>query len=945
MKKILLIALFCLCKMAFAQDKGTVTGIVTDKELNNEPLPFANVFIKGTSIGGTTDLDGKYVISVPVGKQTIVFSFVGYQTVEKAITVVANQTITINQLLGASKGVALDEVQINATVNKEKESALLLEQKKAVVIKESIGAQELAKKGVSDAAAAVSKISGVSKQEGSSNVYVRGLGDRYLNTTLNGLSLPSNDVSKKNIDLSLFPSDVIQSVSISKAYNSNFYGDFAAGNIDITSKEYKGKGFIEVELGSGANSRAVGKDDFQKTDGSGAFGFYGRYGNDPFAVVLSHGYNTRGTYTPINASFTVNAGKSYNFENDSRLSLFGTVSFSNNYEYREGPVVDFSNTFNRTYPNSREYEYSTQTTAMFNALYRINSRHKLKYTSLFLNSSSDQVGEYGIKGLGTNRDARNEEFFSGGSSFQKNIQFNQDLIFVNQLTGNHKFAGDDFDDEIKLDWGVGYNNVFAHEPDRKRVNLENYAFALDNDPSTNPVFLTNNIFDNHRYFQRIIDEELNSRVNLAYKTSEKLTLDFGYNGRVKLRNFQNQRYGYNFNDASRNVPITDVNNLDNIFNLNNTQFFRNETGKLYTIESFRPIPGFEDSNFVTLPGQLENTYDGELIVHAGYVSAVYKANDEWTFVPGIRLENIDQSINYDVINLGSNGINSERAVETFVLPSLNVKYAVTDNQNLRFNFSKTVSIPEFKEVAPFVYEGVNQRVGGNSDLLKDPSFSNVYNLDLKYEWFATRSELVSLSVFGKQIDDPVNLVVANDATGTQRYFRTGDKATVLGVELEAKKNLIINSDDETQLSAGFNFTYMNTDQDLKPLQGLFSASFDRSSDKLQGASDILVNANITYSPTQFKNYKPIATLVFSYFSDRIDALGSGQLGNIVEKSVPVLDLVWKNKIGKNWEANLSVKNILDPSIQRVREGTSFGDVILSDYQRGITAGISLKYKF
>ncbi|TCI84951.1 TonB-dependent receptor [Tenacibaculum sp. M341] len=945
MRKILLIALLLLCNLTFAQDKGTVTGTVTDKELNNEPLPFANVFIKGTSIGTTTDLDGKYTIAAPIGNQVLVFSFVGYKTIEKPISVVVGKAITINQVLGASGGEQLEEVQINATVNREKESALLLEQKKAAVIKESIGAQELAKKGVSDAAAAVSKISGVSKQEGSSNVYVRGLGDRYLNTTLNGLSLPSNNISKKNIDLSLFPSDIIQNVSISKAYNSIFYSDFAAGNIDITSKEYKGKGFVEVEIGGSANSRAIDRDDFQKTDGSGAFGFYGRYGHNPFAVVLSHGFTTRGTYAPINSSLTINAGKSFDFKDESRLSFFATASFSNKYEYREGPVVDFSNTFNRRYPNSREYEYATQSTAMLSALYKINGNHKLKFTSLFLNSSSDQVGEYGVLGLGTNRDARNESVFDGGSSFQKNIQFNQDLIFVNQITGKHKFSGNGFSDELKLDWGVGYNNVIAHEPDRKRINLENYAFALDNDPTTNPVFLTNNSFDNQRYFQKINDEELNSRINLTYKTSEKVSLNFGYNGRLKLRNFENQRYGYNFNDASRNI-LVDVNNLDAIFNIDNTQFFRNiSTGKLYTIESFRTLPGYEDSNFVTLPGLPENTYEGELQIHAGYISAVINANDKWTILPGIRLENVNQSINYDVINLGVNGIGGQNASETFVLPSLSVKYALNDDQNLRFNFSKTVSIPEFKEVAPFVYEGVSQRVGGNPDLLSDPSFSNVFNLDLKYEWFVTRSELVSLAVFGKQIDDPVNLVVANDATGTQRYFRTGDKATVVGIELETKKNIIVNSDEETQLSAGFNFTYMNTDQDLQAQQGLFSTGFDRTSDKLQGASDILINANVTYSPTQFDNYKPVASLVFSYFSDRIDALGSGQLGNIVEKSVPVLDLIWKNKIGKNWEANLTVKNLLDPSIQRVREGTSFGDVILSDYQRGITAGISLKYKF
>ncbi len=141
---------------------------------------------------------------------------------------------------------------------------------------------------------------------------------------------------------------------------------------------------------------------------------------------------------------------------------------------------------------------------------------------------------------------------------------------------------------------------------------------------------------------------------------------------------------------------------------------------------------------------------------------------------------------------------------------------------------------------------------------------------------------------------------------------------------------------------------MHTNQDLKEnISGLsrYSTTFNRDSDQLQGASSFLINANINYSPTSFKNYKPITSLVFSYFSDRIDALGAGQLGNIIEKGVPTLDFIWKNEIGDKWEINLKAKNLLDPSIKRVRENTSLGDVVLSKYKRGTNIGLGLKYKF
>ncbi|WP_430928156.1 TonB-dependent receptor [Polaribacter marinivivus] len=934
MKKILFIAFVALSQVLIAQNKGTLKGLLTDKETNNEPLPFANVVIKGTTIGATTDFDGKYSIKVPAGTHIVQFSFLGYKTVEKTFTITDGQTITINQVLAAEEGVALDDVVIKTTTSKEKKSALLLEQKKATVIKESIGAQELAEKGVSDAAGAVSKISGVSKQEGSSNVYVRGLGDRYLNTTLNGLSLPSNDVNKKNIDLSLFPSEVIQSVSISKAYSSEFYGDFAAGNVNITSKDYKGDGFFDVSVGTGVNTRAAGKN-FKKSEGTGHVGFYRRYEHNPFAVILSHGVDPENGAAPINLNIGLTGGKSWDFKDDSRLSLYGTASFQNSYQYREGPLVDYPNVFKIEYPNSQEFEYTTATTVMGNAIYKVNDEHKLKYFSMFLNSSSDMAGFYGTEGKGRNRDAFID---TDRGFFQQNIQFNQDLIFVNQLMGEHKFyTADEEDAKYTLTWGIGHNNVFAHEPDRRRFSFENYQFALDNDPNTKPSFFSNTVFDNQRYFQKIIDRETNSRINLAHIVSDKFTLNYGYNGRVKTRDFENIRYGYDF--LTPRLEVDDITNLDAVFNLQNF-------GRLYNTEVFNSLsPGnLPTTNF---PGANENTYTGELKVNAGYVSAVYNLNEKWSFVPGIRLEAFNQEINYDVININPNDPRFREATETFFLPSLNIKYALKENQNLRFTFSKSVSVPEFKEVAPFVYEAVGQRIGGNPDLLNDPSFSKVFNIDFKYEWFMTRDELFSVSMFAKQINNPVNLVIANDATGTQRYFRTGDKAEVFGIELEARKNLIKNEDDDTQLSAGFNVTYMHTEQDLySNIDGqLFDTSFNRPTDQLQGASPFLMNANINYSPTKWENYKPVASLVFSYFSDRIDALGSGQIGNIIEKGVPTLDFIWKNKFGENTELNLKAQNLLDPKITRVREGTPIGDVTLSEFQIGMNISLSFKYNF
>ena len=942
MKRIYIAILLLINTVAFSQSKGTISGTILDKEFDNAPLPYADVYIKGTSIGTTTEFEGKYTLQVDPGTYTIVFSFIGYKTIEeKNVVVKAGQNIVLNKILSASEGVSLTEIQITGSTNKESVSALLTEQKKAVEIKQSIGSEELTRKGISNAAAAVTKISGISK-EGTSNIYVRGLGDRYISTSLNGLTMPSNDINKKNIDLNLFTSDIIQNIDVSKAYSANFYADFAAGNVNVNSKEYTGNGFIEVALESGINTNAVDQN-FVKNGGTGFFGFYGRYDHNPFAIVISHGPDPIKGYAPINTGISASGGKSFDVGEKGKFSFFLTGSFQNQYSFLQGSEADYTNVLKKSFPNVDKYSYSTISTVMGNLIYKINDQHKLSYNSLFINSGKDEVGYYGVKGLGTNRDAM---INSDAGFYQMNSQFNQNMVFVNQLMGTHKVN----DDELIIDWGLGYNNVFSHEPDRKRLSLEQYYNYLDNDPNTSPSFYSNNSFDNQRYFERIIDEEFNGRFNAKLIVSDEFTLNLGATDRYKTRDFENIRYGYKNIDPNFNINPKDFNAIFNA---------KNWADGLYETDVFRPIyPEGEGAFFIgptNNPGLLENTYNADLTVFSGYASAELNFG-KWLIVPAVRTEWFNQSISYDVINLIVNP-GSIEVTENLNLPSLNVRYALNDKMNLRFSYSNTVSFPEFKEMAPYVYEGVTQRVGGNPDILghqtgvnyvnvKDVSYSDVLNLDLKYEWFISSDEIISLGAFAKQIKNPVNLVVANDATGTQRYFRTGDKAQIAGLELEVRKNILDNNLGNSLLSTGFNVSYMYTEQDLfSTVQGIYSTSFNRKTEQLQGASPLLINADLNYKPNFGTKVSPTMNLVYSYFSDRIFALGSGQLGNKIEKGFSTLDFVWENQIGEHFQLNFRAKNLLNPNVKIIREITNNQEVVLENYKQGMNLGLQLKYNF
>jgi hypothetical protein len=231
----LVITLF-IFTLGYAQDKGTITGTVTDLDMNDEPMPFATVMVKGTSIGINTDENGKYTLEVPAGTHTITFDFVGYQTSEVEVTIAAGETKTINQSISQSS-VTLEQVMIEKVANRERETALLLEQKNATEIKQSIGAQEIARKGISDVEEGLTKITGISKVE-NRGLFIRGLENRYNNLLINDFAVPSNSPFNKIVPLDLFPTDIIGYMDVFKTFNPDIYGDFAGGTVNLHTAQY-----------------------------------------------------------------------------------------------------------------------------------------------------------------------------------------------------------------------------------------------------------------------------------------------------------------------------------------------------------------------------------------------------------------------------------------------------------------------------------------------------------------------------------------------------------------------------------------------------------------------------------------------------------------------------------------------------------------------------------
>ncbi|MCL7764799.1 TonB-dependent receptor [Polaribacter sp. Z014] len=933
MKKFLFIALLAFSQLIVAQSKGTLKGVLTDKETNNEPLPFANVLIKGTAIGTTTDFDGNYILNVSAGKHTVEFSFLGYKTVEKSVTIVDGESVTLNQILSAEEGVSLQEVVIKAATARESVSALLLDQKKATVIKESIGAQTLAKTGVSNAANATTKISGVTKSEGSGNIYIRGLGDRYLSTTMNGLPIPSDDVENKNVNLDLFSTNIIQNVGISKTYSTTSYADQGSGNVDVISKEYSKKGY-SVSVSGGTNTNVLDvSDSFRKTviNNDVSLGFHKKQYALQNLITLQ-GWDTEKVTTPINYSGSFSAGRKFEIFGK-EVAIFLTGSHSKSFEYQEGIFRAYrSNVLNKAFPDIsngsvaatndvESFISKTNTTGYVNVGVRLNDNNKIRYNTLFVNKSTDNLYEQGRKGLGYVFDQDPQE----EGAFVRDQNFRQTTMFVNQLLGEHKW-----NENNTLNWAGGYNFVLAEEPNR----IRNEVNILDITTSPEVQFSHVGDFQQRKSSQKIQDTEYNGFIENKWALGVKdenddkpYSLNYGVNYRYKERTFKSLFVGV----KAKGYTAPSIDELSSVFT----------------------ATGF--NNGLSLRTSPADRFEADLTIMAGFVNFDFALDNKLSGNLGFRFERDEINAIWDVANYYDLENSRERIgtlnrVYQSLYPSVNLKLELSENKYLRFASSITQTLPEFKELSPFEYVSPTGRVTkGNPDLEK----SEIYNFDLKYEMFPQRGQLFSATAFYKQINDPINLAQTRGSSGYFYYANTGEKATVYGLELEAKTDVLKNDDDESVLNITGNITKMWLEQDLlKDFQYK-----DVTTSSLQGASDFIANGSLSYSDNKEKEL--VATLSGNYSSDKIYVLGSPEdfsnsasLYNdeIIEKGFVTLDFVVSKKLSKNLLLKLVGRNLLNPEIKQtqfvkdINTDVETNKTVLS-YKKGSQLTLSVKYTF
>ena len=824
----------------------------------------------------------------------------------------------------------IEGVIIQGTSKKSSESNIIGIQKKSVEVIERVGSVQLEKQGVGDVSVAVTKATGSQKQEGSGQIFIRGLGDRNNSTTINGLQVPANDPLYKNIDLSIIKTDMIDFIGLEKVYNPKVWGDMSGANVDIVTKIYTGKPYFKISLGSSVNFNAVQKNHYFLQDGPQYFGF--NTIKQPIKnAVINQGYVFKTSWrnqevnNPFNSSLNVDFGTNFKVGEQGKISIFGYGGFDNSYEYFSGITggsYSAQDDAIRLYNQAEEFKYSTNTTGLLNINYKINAQNNINLSSNYIHTTEQKLGNY----TGYNRDYTDYDPQQIRYEAQlRRATYRVNDLIANQLRGEHTLT-----QPLKLSWNLGYNRLDSRRPDRQ----QNVA-VYDKQQNTH-FFASSNPGANNRYFDQLLENDFVGDIHVDYQLGEKGKITIGYSGRYKESDFKATQYNFRILPVQGSYYVN-PNNYDAFFNQANYQ-----TGNFFDIVTFRG-----DVKYNTDQALIPQTFSSEMNNHAGYINIDYRFGEKFTAQLGMRYENLMQKLQYDTaIKQGKQDRDYSK-----ILPAFNLKYSINDQHNIRLAGSKTYTTPLLLEIAPFEYEDIEESTLGNpSNYLADN-----YNLDLKWEWFPSKNELISLSVFGKHIQNPLARVTINSSSNSTSVMNVGDSGRVLGIEAEIRKDLF--NFGKTRVYTFLNGTYLNTEQELnnekvakentgKPSSSGYATNFNTSKDKMQGASDFLANINLGLEQKWSNNNTMDFVVSYSYISDNIYSLGTQKRGNMVDKAFSTLDATIKCKLSNGLGFSITGRNLINPYFTRVQDNLETGNELVSKkYKRGAALGASISYEF
>ncbi len=908
--KYILYLILILIPLGAATQTGTLKGKITDAE-SGEALIGATILIDGTFKGTSTDLDGNYTITdIKPGMYTLKSQYISFQSqIFENVEVKAGKVTAINVKLSPTS-VGLEEFVVSAKANHRTETALLSIQKKSSNVIEGLSAQQMKRSGDSDAASALKRLAGINVQ-GGRYVFIRGLSDRYSKTTINGSEIPGLDPDRNTVQLDIFPTNLLENIIVYKTFSPNLPGDFTGGYIDIRTRDFPDAFQLDAYVAAAFNTNASLNNNFISYPGSASdiLGFdngardipspaSGDIPNYPLDLQalsdISMAFNK--VMAPVkspsflNNKMSFSAGDNKDFGN-SQLGYFFGFSYKHENEFYENGVkarYKFGGANDTQLITEHKYnDTKASSEALWGALlsvsYKINASHKLSI-NLFKNQSGTSVARYMI-GEKPSDDA------DGLFIETRVLQWLERSLNTAQIKGSHYFENIS---KLKFDWMGSFTYSYQNEPDM-RFFTNSYYPGVEGD---NKYQIEPSIYRlPARYYRSLKENNLHLKGDFAMdlgSASQSPKLKFGASYYHKKRSFNDRRIDY-----AIQYPIS-----GNSYDGNVANFLADENIGV-NFPTYDPERGFNFGLHVRgNPGDdLKNSYKAEQGVLAFYAMTDTKIGPSLRIVAGLRYEST-------LINSRSNNNELKPGYlrNNDFLPALNLTYYLSSRTNLRFNASRTLARPTFRELAPYANENFagGETYVGNAELKR----TLINNIDLKWEYFAKAGEVLSVGAFYKGFIDPIELVDNPKAQNPELRWDNVDKANVYGLEFDVRKNLDFIS-ALRNFKLGINISYIFSEVAIDSIELSAILSTDpaaRATRPMSGQSPYIFNAIIGYINTDIGFD---ANIVYNVNGPKIIINVKGGTPDIYEQAFHSLNFTANKNIGTNWQISAKVKNILN----------------------------------
>lgn len=925
MKNILLIvaAVFSLSAGLYSQD-GKIVGKIYDGS-SGSTLPDAVVKLENVTKGAASDLDGRYALeNVKAGEHTIKASYVGYVSQSVSVKVKAGEVVTVDVIL-QPEGTTTDTVTIEATRIQTNEASMLLLQKNADNIRDGISSQQIKRTSDATSSEVLKRIVGVSIVD-NKFVFVRGTNERYSATTLNGVVLPSTDPDKKAFSFDLFPSNLLDNIVISKSYTPDLTGSFSGGLVQVTTKDFPEQLSLNLSMSSSYNSITTG-DNFLTYNAKESKLLFFNSGRDngsrklpgiiPDQTVLSSNYNVQelksfskaftnnwkqeSSTAPVNGGFQLSLGNNFMLGSSNSLGFFAAYTYSNSFNSKQIERQSYTSEdiIESKYSGSQS-EYAVLWGGLLNMSFRAGENNKFSFKNTYVFNSEDETEfQEGIN----NPQTQDRKLYT--------TKFVERNMLSSQLSGEHFISKLG---KLRITWRGAYSEADRDEPDYKTLRYQRdigtqgryFASLSTGEPSS---------FGGGRFFSTLkdINRSLESNFEFSFKPLKKMEVK--------------SKFGVFYNNSTRDFSarqfapkIVDANNFMLMYNSPDSLFLPDniDTNKILFYELTRPSDKYDAS---------EQLSAGYLMfdVPVGRLRTVIGARFESNFS---KLNSTDQIGEPVKRNVNKNDI----------LPSVNLTYSLNELINIRAGYYQSVSRPEFREIAPFsFYDFAEQTFTiGNPELERNL----IRNYDLRFEYFPQAGEIASLSLFYKKFDSPIEEVFVPNSGGDNRvktFQNAKSGASNYGIEIELRKNLAFIGKIFRDLSVNANVSLINSKVDLSGL-GTSATNLER---RLQGQSPFTINTGVYYDNPELGTS---VNLSYNRFGKRISEVGLDGLSDIEENGRDVIDLSVIQRVFKNFEVKLSIKDLLAQDYLFTQE-VNGKDEMYRKFNAGTGYSLSLSFKY